>query len=128
MVYKDHFENKIAFDFDGVINSYTSGYQGITNIPDPPVEGIIELMEALYEKGWTIYIFSSRALTKEGEEAIWNYMSKYLDISIIEDVTPEKIIADIYVDDRAVQFNGDVDDLENQINNFEPWYYKDTDF
>lgn len=122
---KDHFENKIAFDFDGVINSYQSGYCGVDNIPDPPVPGIFELIEKLYHQGWTIYIFSSRALTDDGEQAIWDYIRKYGNMNYIEDVTSEKIIADIYVDDRSIQFNGNVNQLEKEINTFEPWYYRE---
>lgn len=30
----------ICMDFDGVINSYESGWTGEANIPDPPVPGI----------------------------------------------------------------------------------------
>lgn len=46
-------------------------------------------------------------------------------MNYIEDVTSEKIIADIYVDDRSIQFNGNVNQLEKEINTFEPWYYRE---
>ena len=35
----------IVFDFDGVIHSYTSGWRGLEVIPDPPVDGIREMIE-----------------------------------------------------------------------------------
>ena len=41
------FENTVLFDFDGVINSYKSGWEGYGIISDPPVEGIKEAIDEI---------------------------------------------------------------------------------
>ncbi|MDC3414536.1 hypothetical protein NC797_16665 [Aquibacillus sp. 3ASR75-11] len=37
----------IVFDFDGVINSYRSGWKGAEVLPDPPVSSMKETIEEL---------------------------------------------------------------------------------
>lgn len=50
----------LCFDFDGVIHSYTSGWQGPRVISDPPVPGALEyLVEAL--EFFEVQIYSSRS-------------------------------------------------------------------
>ena len=41
----------VVFDFDGVIHSYTSGWKGVAEIPDPPVPGIGEAIAELRQLG-----------------------------------------------------------------------------
>lgn len=40
---------------------------------------------------------------------------------VVDDVVMEKPPAVVYIDDRAIRFNGDPSDLLNQIVSFEPW-------
>lgn len=116
----------ICFDFDGVIHSYKSGWQGAENIPDPPVDGIGEVLRELYYSDqYRIIIHSSRAETSEGKWAIWNWLIKYdLDIYVSK-VLNTKPPAMVYVDDRAICFDGNTKNLVERINGFRSWLEKD---
>ena len=60
----------VVFDFDGVIHSYTSGWQGVSVIPDPPVPGIREAIDELRANYYEIVVVSTRTATPEGYEAV----------------------------------------------------------
>lgn len=125
------FKPIIAVDFDGVIHSYTSGWQGADVIPDPPVEGAIEwLLDALRRKDIKIVIFSTRA--KEGKVAMKEWLQRCavalerdswyedeLAMSAVE-ITHQKPPAIITIDDRAYQFKGKWPSVDDLIN-FQPW-------
>lgn len=68
----------VSFDFDGVIHSYRSGWKGAAVIPDPPVEGIKEVIEQLISDGLCVVICSSRAESFEGQAAIaeWRHFCR----------------------------------------------------
>lgn len=53
-------KQRICFDFDGVINSYESGWHGLENLPDPPIEGVLEWIAAAQAAGHKILIWSRR--------------------------------------------------------------------
>lgn len=110
----------IVFDFDGVIHSYKSGWKGATVIPDPPVDGIREVLEDL-SKDYRLVVNSSRCATEEGRQAIWQYLRDYKLSQFISDVSKEKPPAIVYVDDRAICFDGNTSSLALKIRNFEPW-------
>ena len=67
----------MCFDFDGVINSYKSGYLGDGIIPDPPVPGIRDAIDRLRDAGYEVVVLSSRSATKEGRAAMREWLEKY---------------------------------------------------
>ena len=112
----------VVFDFDGVIHSYTSGWQGEGNIPDPPVQGIREALKEIHDAGYEVMVVSTRCATIEGHGAIeaWLYdngLREYID-----KVCREKPPAIAYIDDRAICFVGHPETLLKKIQNFQPWY------
>ena len=111
----------VVIDFDGVIHSYTSGWQGADKCPDPLVEGIDEVIKDL-RKDYKVVIVSSRAETVEGRLAIRDYLKKY-NIEV-DGIGCEKPPAIVYIDDRAICFNGDTTNLAEQVRNFKPWTKK----
>lgn len=116
----------VVFDFDGVIHSYTSGWQGEDTIPDPPVPGIREALKEIHDAGYEVVVVSTRCATIKGHGAIeaWLYdngMREYID-----KVCKEKLPAVAYIDDRAICFDGHPETLLKKIQNFLPWYKKPT--
>lgn len=110
----------VVFDFDGVIHSYSSGWRGADNIPDPPVEGIKEAIRDIRTAGYRCAVVSTRCASVEGLTAVIGWLS---DNGIeVDEVCAEKPPAICYIDDRAICFDGKPDDLLNKIKNFVPWY------
>jgi phosphoglycolate phosphatase-like HAD superfamily hydrolase len=109
----------IIFDFDGVIHSYKSGWQGATNIPDEPVEGIREAIEEVRNAGFKVVVVSTRCYDEGGIDAIKAWLDKHS--IIVDDVTGEKPAAILTVDDRCICFDGDASTLLNKIRIFKPW-------
>ena len=131
----------LCLDFDGVINSYTSGWQGADQIPDKPVDGAFEFLEraAIH---FDIHIFSSRSNQPGGILAMREWFAKYwteyvfhkapeLQTKFSELFCPDwisfptkKPAAFLTIDDRAITFNG-VWFNPRDLLNFKPWYKKE---
>lgn len=111
----------VVFDFDGVIHSYTSGWKGKTVIPDPPVQGIREAINDI-RKLYRVVVVSTRCDTSDGIMAVKEYLAKH-DI-VVDDVMKEKPPAIVYIDDRAICFDGNPHGLLDKITAFEPWTAK----
>jgi hypothetical protein len=117
----ENFKKIVVMDFDGVIHSYKSGWKGVTEIPDPPVEGVKEFIKELREN-YLVIVFSSRTCSSEGIYAIKEWLcSNGIEV---DDVVDHKPPAFITIDDRAICFNGSFDGLKEQIDTFEPWTRK----
>jgi len=113
----------VIFDFDGVIHSYKSGWQGAMNIPDPPVPGIKEEIERIRKAGYKVIVVSTRCYHVGGIASINAYLNEH---GIrVDDVTNEKPPAIVQIDDRAICFDGNTAGLLEKIENFEPWYKKE---
>jgi phosphoglycolate phosphatase-like HAD superfamily hydrolase len=108
----------IVFDFDGVINSYKSGFIRPTVITDPPVEGIKEEIDRIREK-YRVVVVSTRCAYDGGVEAIEKYLAKHN--IVVDKVQAEKPPAYAYVDDRAINFDGKSAGLFEKIEGFKNW-------
>jgi hypothetical protein len=106
----------ICLDFDGVVHSYKSGWQGARSIPDPPVDGAIEFMAEALRLGYDVVIHSSRARYWGGIISAMRQWLKQVsgmmwydtfDVGI-ESVrfTRWKPAAVVTLDDRGVRFTG----------------------
>ena len=116
----------VVFDFDGVIHSYTSGWKGETNIPDPPVPGIQEALKEIHDSGYEVVVVSTRCKTVFGRMAIENWLDMYGMTQDVDKVCKEKPPAIAYIDDRAICFDGHPETLLKKIQTFQPWYKMPT--
>ena len=100
----------ICIDFDGVINSYTSGWKGIDVLPDAPNEGaFIWLKSLIYSKEFLPVIYSSRSKLPMGIEAMKNWFRFHdFEKALLDKLLfpTQKPAAYLTVDDRAFCFNG----------------------
>lgn len=112
----------VVFDFDGVVHSYTSGWKGANVIPDPPVNGIENALKDIHDAGYEVVIVSTRCSTQSGVDAINLWLYKNNLAQYVDKVCKEKPPAIVYIDDRAICFDGDSSSLLEKIENFKPWY------
>lgn len=107
------FFNARYVDFDGVINSYKSGWgdgHADSEILDPPVPGVKQAFEKMRAEGVKIILYTCRCNTKEGRQAVENYMKKH-EIPYDGIFPGMKPCGRCIIDDRAMQFNGSWDEF-----------------
>jgi hypothetical protein len=123
---KPHGKPILCLDFDGVIHSYKSGWQGVDQIPDPPVPGVFEwIANALHI--FELHVYSSRSSEVAGRHAIISYISKHAGAMLANSLyyPTEKPRAFLTIDDRCVRFDGNWLDPQfdpNILREFMPWY------
>jgi hypothetical protein len=118
----------LLLDFDGCIHSYTSGWQGVNIIPDPPVPGIFEWMEAALVH-FEIHVYSARSAELAGIHAMREYVRKHSGpnstLATRLYFTDKKSSCFITIDDRCVRFDGNWSDPRFDPQNllqFIAWY------
>ena len=114
----------VVFDFDGVIHSYSSGWKGETNIPDPPVPGIEKVLQEIHEAGYEVVVVSTRCSSDGGRLAIKGWLDLHGLARYVDRVCKEKPPAIVYIDDRAICFDGQPESLLGKIADFHPWNFK----
>lgn len=116
----------VCIDFDGVLHSYTSGWKGATEIPDPPTTGAIEWLVSLCDDPeFEPAIYSSRSRYSGAVDAMKKWLVLHgfpqdrLDEGQITFPT-QKPAAFVTIDDRAIQFTGEFISVEC-LKKFKPW-------
>jgi hypothetical protein len=126
----------LCLDFDGVIHSYTSGWQGADIVADPPTSGAIEFLWRAIER-FDVQILSSRSGQPGGIEAMQGWLSRW-DAAYWADEPARprtclvlcikfptaKPAAFLTIDDRALTFTGTFPDVTT-LGDFKPWNKKD---
>jgi len=122
----------LCLDFDGVMNSYTSGWikEDPTYLPDDAVPGCFAFINQARQH-FDIVIHSSRLRYEGAERSMRNWMVREaqkqgFNLQDAEDIegnvtfSVAKPPAHVTLDDRAIQFNGVFPDLDAIID-FRPW-------
>jgi hypothetical protein len=115
----------IAIDFDGVIHSYTSPWQGPVVISDPPVPGALDAVIGYLSAGLNVIIFSTRCSTTGGVNSMKEWFQKweFNCIDMLEFTDTKPTIASLFIDDRGYHFTGTFPSVEF-CKTFKPWNKK----
>lgn len=113
----------ICIDIDGTIVHYTEWIDS-EHFGDI-IKGAPEATHKLHDEGWYIIIYTTRA-DNEATKDFLKAHNFYYDALNENPNQPNnaiggKPIADIYVDDRAICFNGNWEKTLKEISNFKPW-------
>jgi hypothetical protein len=109
----------VAIDFDGVIHSAASAWTHHSEVNDAPTGGAFESVQSYIKAGLRVILYSCRAKSPEGAQAIKAWLEKY-EFPKLE-VTSEKPHARIYIDDKGYHFSGDNWPSVEFIRRFRPW-------
>lgn len=109
---------RILIDLDGVLNNYSGNY--IEEIIPSVKIGAKEFLEELFSiNKYELILFTTRKPDLVLEWLITNKLDKYF-----SDITNQKLPAKIYIDDRALKFEGDFSKTLGDIQNFKCYWQK----
>lgn len=110
----------LAIDLDGTILR--------DEYPDcgEPIPNIAKELSALRDAGWVVIVWTVRHHVKDVQAHLDAHKIPYDYINEnpwgpAEDKS-RKMYADVYVDDRAINFDGDASGLASKVVSFKPWH------
>lgn len=116
----------VCIDFDDTIATYGSWHgEGYALIEGEPIPGAKEAIKKLRNGGALVLIHSARCGFSGGMQAIVVWLNKYN--IMVDGVSSNKPPADIYVDDKAVVYDGNWESTLRKINHFKHWKEKQND-
>lgn len=111
--------SKVAcIDFDGTLYPFGELFSY-----DKPNDGAVECVRKLEQEGWKIVILTSRLSSvwldheSESRSEQWDYIAHLLDRDGIpyHAITAEKVPAEVYIDDKAIRYEDDWDDIYRKV-------------
>ncbi len=108
----------VCVDLNGVLDSYT-GWKHEKHF-DPPRAGADRFLDALRGRGYRVVVHTTR--WRDDVEAWLREHGLY---ERVDEITNEKVAAHVFVDDRAVTFQGDFEATLEEIDRFAAhWEYQ----
>ena len=101
----------VCVDLDGVLNQF-DGWKSADYF-HPPRPGAREFLEQLSERGYEVVVFTVRWRPHVEQWLAEHDLARY-----VSRVTNEKPPAHVFIDDRAICFQGDFKGVLEQIANF----------
>lgn len=120
-------ERTVCIDFDGVIHDYSDGWQGL-DVFGEAVPGAADAIKGLKTAGWMVVIHTCRKSTPALHRWLkeHNIAYDFINANPFQPINADfrKPMADIYIDDCAIGFNGDWGKTLGDIDAFKAWYKK----
>lgn len=107
-----HDKLTVCVDFDGVLNTY-KGWRGEDELYEPRDDTALFLAHLADQ--YRVVVFTTRNCAR-----VRTWLEKHGLYHYVAEVTSLKPPALAYVDDRAIQFNGDCGDVLVQLAGFRP--------
>jgi hypothetical protein len=113
----------MCVDLDGTIAHY-DGWKGEDHFGEP-ITGVQDALGGLRDEGWVVIVFTTRRDTPRIEEYLrrnaipYDYVNRNPEVPGAEEAG--KPFAHVYVDDRAVPFDGDWKRAMERVRTFRTW-------
>jgi hypothetical protein len=114
---------RALIDFDGTLHKYTTKFTHETEIHDGPIDGAIQFIRDLFDAGFDVAIFSTRASSSGFKDAALDWFEKYgmpRKYSYQLEFTNIKGHHEFILDDRGINFSGVYPTIES-LKSFRPW-------